>query len=179
MEKASMLLEKTLAAGASKAFILPVQDIPFDPALRAYCEANACGAYGRNHGCPPSVGTPDEVIAQARTYENALIFQTISELEDSFDFEGMMEASARHKKLTADLYEDAKGFLDRCLPLSAGACPVCEKCAKIDDEPCRFPDKMIASLETYCVNVSQLANKCGMKYTNGANTVTYFSAILF
>ena len=39
--------------------------------------------------------------------------------------------------------------------------------------------KMIASLETYCVNVSQLANKCGMKYTNGANTVTYFSAILF
>lgn len=179
MGKADMLIDKTLAAGASKAFVLPVAEIPFDPTLRSYCEANACGAYGRNHGCPPSAGTADEVIAHAKTYENALIFQTISELEDSFDFEGMMEASAKHKKLTADLYEEFKPLLEKCLPLSAGACPVCEKCAKIDEQPCRFPDKMIASLETYCVNVSNLANKCGMKYTNGANTVTYFSAVLF
>ena len=41
------------------------------------------------------------------------------------------------------------------------------------------PDKALASLEAYCISVSDLAASCGMKYINGQNTVTYFGAVMF
>ena len=176
MEK---LIQQAIAAGADHAFVIDVADIPFDTELRKFCEANRCGKFNRNHACPPSVGTPEELIAKAREYSSALVIQTISPLEDSFDYEGMMEAGARHNRMTDELYAAIKKQTSRCLPLSAGGCSVCERCAKMDDQPCRFPDKAISSLEAYCMNVSQLAEKCNMKYINGVNTVTYFSAILF
>ena len=176
MEK---LIQQALSVGADKAYVIEVKEIPFDPELRTFCEANRCGKYNRNHACPPSVGTTDAVIAAAKKYEYALVFQTISALEDSFDFEGMMEAGARHNKLTDEVYAWLREQKPGCLPLSAGGCSVCERCAKMDDLPCRFPEKAISSLEAYCMNVSQLAEKCNMKYINGVNTVTYFSAILF
>lgn len=165
--------------GAGKAYELPVSRIPFDSGLRAFCEANLCGNYNRNYACPPSVGAPEAVIAQAKKYESALVFQTVSELEDSFDYEGMMEAAAKHNDLTRRLYEIVKQRYSSCLPLSAGGCSICERCAKISGEPCRCPDKTISSLEAYCINVSTLAGLCDMKYINGVNTVTYFSAILY
>ena len=176
MEK---LIQQALQAGADKAFVIEVKEIPFDPELRKFCEANRCGSYNRNHACPPSVGTTEAVIAEAKQYSYALVFQTISALEDSFDYEGMMEAAARHNELTNGLYAGLREEKPECFPLSAGGCSICERCAKMDDQPCRFPEKAISSLEAYCMNVSQLAEKCNMKYINGVNTVTYFSAILF
>ena len=165
--------------GAGKAYVLPVSEIPFDSGLRAFCEANLCGNYNRNYACPPSVGSAQELIERAKTYENALVFQTVSALEDSFDYEGMMEAAAKHNALTDKLYARIKQQYPSCLPLSAGGCSICERCAKISGEPCRFPGKAISSLEAYCVNVSTLAGLCDMKYINGVDTVTYFSAILY
>ena len=67
----------------------------------------------------------------------------------------------------------------RVMHLGAGGCGVCKVCAKRSDEPCRFPDLAIASLESYGVNVSAMAASAGMKYINGVNTVTYFGAVLF
>jgi predicted metal-binding protein len=65
------------------------------------------------------------------------------------------------------------------LHLSAGGCGVCKVCAKRTNEPCRFPEKAITSLEAYGINVSRLAAASDMKYINGQNTVTYFGAVLF
>ena len=62
------------------------------------------------------------------------------------------------------------------LLLGAGGCRLCPRCAKADNQPCRFPDAALASLEAYGVNVSLLAPQAGMQYINGANTVTYFGA---
>ena len=77
----------------------------------------------------------------------------------------------------------AKKFKDMnicdALHLGVGNCGVCEKCAKLTNEPCRYPDLALPSLESYGVNVSELAKASGMKYINGQNTVTYFGAVLF
>ena len=64
------------------------------------------------------------------------------------------------------------------LMLGAGGCNYCKRCAAADDKPCPFPDKAFASLEAYGIYVSQLAEAAGLKYINGQNTITYFSAIL-
>ena len=65
------------------------------------------------------------------------------------------------------------------LHLGAGGCGLCEKCAKLDDLPCRYPKEALASLEAYGVFVSETAKHAGLQYINGANTVTYFGIILF
>lgn len=174
------LIERCIAYGADKAYVIEVSKIKFDKTLRKYCEENCCGNYNRNWQCPPCMGSAEEVIERAQKYKYALVFQTISALEDSYDIEGMDEASHRHNKISFDLADELKPcFKNELLALSAGGCTLCPKCSKQLDKPCRFPDKAQSSPEGYCINVSTLAPLCNMNYINGVNTVTYFSTFLF
>ena len=56
------------------------------------CESNACGNYGRSYMCPPDVGEVETLMGRLKDYRLALVYQTVGTLEDSYDFEGMMEA---------------------------------------------------------------------------------------
>ncbi len=179
MGKQENLVNICIEAGAFKAYIIPTDDIPFDADLRSYCEANICGNYGKNYACPPNVGDSQELIDKAKSYEKALVFQTVTQIEDSFDFEGMKEAARKHSKVADTINKEIGKQFDIYLQLTAGECTVCETCALTEDRPCRFPGKAISSLEAYCMNVSTLAERCQMKYINGQNTVTYFGAFLF
>ena len=89
MELEENLVKTCIDAGAYKAFVITTDKIPFDENLRTYCEANYCGNYGKNYACPPGVGNSKELIAEAKNYKKALIFQTVNQIEDSFDFEGI------------------------------------------------------------------------------------------
>ena len=175
-----MLVGECLERGAYRASVVNVSDVVFDKAFRDMCEANSCGMYGKCYMCPPDVGDIDVLIKEARTYKYALVYQTVSKLDDSFDFEGMIAAKKKTYPLAQSL---RKVFSDsvfkRVLHLCAGGCGVCEKCAKITNEPCRYPDLCMPSLEAYGVNVSELSKAADMKYINGQNTVTYFGAVVF
>ena len=169
-----------LSLGAFRASVIPVTDVETDASFRELCAANVCGNYGRNWMCPPDAGDIHELMATLRTYEYMFVYQTVTELEDSYDFEGMMDAGVAHNKLMITLREKLKSEkLSRVLHLGAGGCRMCGVCAKRTDEPCRHPDLAVASLETYGINVSKLAPSAGMKYINGKDTVTYFGAVLF
>lgn len=165
--------------GAHKAGLVPVEEITFQPQFRKLCEANACGMYGRNWMCPPCVGPVEELIAQARGYRWALVYQTVDRLEDSFDFEGMVEAARRMSRLAQTVRAQLELPDPSPLYLAAGACGICPVCAKTEDKPCRFPQLALSSLEAYGIDVSQLASLAGMNYTSGPDTVTYFAAVLF
>lgn len=175
-----VLSDKAEALGAYKSAVIAVADIVPDKAFRDMCAANSCGMYGRCYMCPPDVGDIDTLMAEIKNYRYAFVYQTVSNLEDSFDFEGMIEAKKKSYPLAQSMRKvfEELGIKD-ALHLGAGGCGVCESCAKIIDEPCRFPDRAMPSLEAYGINVSLLAKAAGMKYINGANTVTYFGAVLF
>jgi predicted metal-binding protein len=173
------LVKTSIESGAFKASVITTDNIPFDINLRSYCEANICGNYGRNYACPPNVGDGEELIEKAKSYKKALVFQTVTRIKDSFDFDGMKEAAMRHSKVADDINKAIGMELKDYLQLTAGECTVCEVCALTEDKPCRYPDKAISSLEAYCMNVSTLAERCQMKYINGQNTVTYFGSFLF
>ena len=158
--------------------ILKVADIPFDISLRKSCEMNTCGSYGKNWACPPLVGEAEVLIAQAKQYQTAVVFQNIFPLEDSFDIEGMNAAKMKHERTTLDFRKWANQNLRDFLLLGAGGCQICRECAAVLQKPCRHPEWKTASLEAYSVFVSALAERCGLKYINGANTVTYFSVVL-
>lgn len=168
-----------LQCGAYRAEIIRVSQISADPSFAKLCQSNACGNYGRNYTCPPDAGSIEELMESLKEYNRVLVYQTVSELLDSYDFEGMMEAGNRHNKIAQKLWDftDAKGEM-QTLHLGAGGCRLCSVCAKITREPCRHPERAMKSLEAYGVNVTLLAEQAGMQYINGQNTVTYFGAVL-
>lgn len=173
------LRKYALELGAYRAEILPTADIPADASFEKLCQSNACGNYGRNYTCPPDAGEIKDLMARICTYSRALVYQTVGTLEDSFDFEGMLEAGNRHNRMAQKLWDraDALGG-GRLLHMGAGGCRLCPVCAKKTEEPCRNPHRAMASLEAYGINVSLLAQRAGMSYINGINTVTYFGVIL-
>jgi predicted metal-binding protein len=166
--------------GAFKTASMEVSNIPFRREFRDACRQNTCGKYGTTWMCPPEVGDIDDLIERASGYKNAFIFQSVGSLEDSFDIEGMQEAARRHNQLLKSIFSQIPPYLEDVLKLGAGACMVCgEPCAKRSNDPCRSPNKAIASMEAYGIAVSELAERCGLQYINGVNTITYFGAILY
>lgn len=165
--------------GAKNAAELSVDQVPFNPAFRDACAANSCGNWGKSWMCPPDVGDIEDLIAQAKTYSTALVYQTVGQLEDSYDFEGMMLAGQLHNQLATRINEALRPHLTQpYLHLGAGGCRMCPQCSKLENLPCRRPEDAMSSLEAYGISVSELAGLCRMNYIHGANTVTYFGALL-
>ncbi len=165
--------------GADKVAIISAEAVQYEPSFRNFCIQNACGQYGRSYACPPFAGEPEVLIAEAKTYKKAIVYQTISALEDSYDYEGMIEAGNRHNKIAQKMLDYCNdNGINNILSLTAGSCKICATCKAITNEPCLFPERIIPSIDTYCVNVTALAEASGMNYINGKDTVTYFGMLL-
>ena len=179
-KKFAELLSLTSEMGVFKVKIIQVEKIETDKSFRSLCESNACGMYGKCYMCPPNVGNIDELMAQIKNYDYGLVYQIVGQIEDSYDFEGMLDEKKKSYLITQKLRKVFNNIgISKVLHLGAGGCGVCDKCAQQDGIPCRFPELATPSLEAYGVNVSNLAKVADMKYTNGQNTVTYFGAVLF
>jgi predicted metal-binding protein len=153
--------------------------LSYEQEIRAMCEMNRCGRYGRSWNCPPQVGSLEDLAEKCGVYRHGLFFNTVSALEDSFDFEGMMAAAARFGEILAEIDASVREIMpaDAYLLLGAGSCGACETCAYPD--PCRRPEKLHIPIEACGVNVVELAKNTGFRYNNGPNTVTYFGLLLF
>ena len=169
------LLEKYSAGHA----VIETAEIRFDPAFRAACERNACGYYGACWMCPPDVGDIETLIARAKSFEHAIAFQTVQQIADSFDIEGMHHAAKAHNHLIRRLKRAVERDGIDCFLLGAGACGGCSICARKTGEPCRHPGRAVVSLEAAGVDVVELAKQANLPYSNGKNTVTYFGLLLF
>ena len=106
------------------------------------------------------------------------MFTTVHALEDSYDFEGMMDAKDEHAKRCPKIFEPFTQAYENYMILSTEGCNRCAKCT-YPDAPCRFPETLHPSIESYGVEVNRLAATAGINYINGANTVTYFSCVLY
>lgn len=179
MQNHENLIQLALAAGAKKATVIRTEDIVVSSVFRDICASNSCGKYGRCWMCPPDIGEIDELMARLKAYRFGLLYQTIYDIEDSFDIEGMGEASRNHAQVSQRVNDAAKPLLPGCLHLSCGGCNLCERCAKMDDEPCRMPDKALPPMEGYGIDVYQTTKPTELKYINGQNTVTFFGIVLF
>ena len=77
MSNLELLQQFVLDKGAFRAGIVDVDEIDFEPEFRKLCESNACGLYGKSWMCPPDVGPVEDLIAQAKQFRWALVFQTV------------------------------------------------------------------------------------------------------
>ena len=169
-----------LENGAYATAFIETKAISFDKMFREICETKKCGAYGSNWMCPPYVGDIDLLIAYAQRYEKCFVFQTVTQLEDSFDIEGMLEAGKKINDLARKL-KNSKLFLNigDFLVLGSGACGYCKECSLKRNSKCIFPDMSIASIEAYGIDAKSLSDAGNLNYNNGKDTVTYYGVVLF
>lgn len=171
-------LEQQLnAAGFFQYGVIDTADIHFSQEVRVMCEANTCQRYGKTWACPPAVGTVEECQNRIQQFEKMLVFSGKYDLEDSFDFEGMMSAAKQFAESCMAFDMAIKPHLNHYLVFSNEGCDLCKKCT-YPDAPCRFPDRVHGSLEANGIFVNKLAKSAGMNYINGANTVTYFGSLV-
>ena len=168
------VFKQALSGRVFECSVISTSAISFSEELFKTCETNVCGKYNSCWTCPPAIGSLEKQKDKIKTFNFAFIFTTKSNIEDSFDYEGMMRAKDFHDRLTAEMHERFGAFNP---VFGAGACNICEKCAY--PEPCRFPQKIYSSIEAAGINVTELSREAGLNYNNGENTITYFSMILF
>lgn len=180
MEKGMLIKQVALDAGADKAAVIAQSDIVLSEEFREICRSNGCGKYNRCWMCPPDIGEIARLMEQIRAYSGAVLYQTISSIEDSFDIEGMLKAGQAHAELSREIHRQLKTMqTDNLLHLTCGGCRLCTSCAKEEDMPCRFPESALPSLEGYGVDVYRTTLGTDLKYINGENTVTFFGMVLY
>jgi predicted metal-binding protein len=68
---------------------------------------------------------------------------------------------------------------DDVLVMGAGPCRVCEKCAAIENQPCRFPDRTEYSMEGSGIDVVRTSKEQNMIYNAGGGKVGFFALVLY
>ena len=146
--------------------------------VREMCASGKCAMYGERWSCPPGCGTLDECRELLKGYTSGILVQSVGQLEDNFDIETMMETEAAHKER---FYAMRRALADRCveaLAAGAGCCTICKECT-YPDEPCRFPDQKMSSMEALGMLVLEVCKANDMQYFYGENTIAYTSCFLF
>ena len=149
----------------------------FLPEVRDMCAEGKCRAYGHSWSCPPAVASLEEMAQRIRGYRRGILMQTVGQLEDSFDVEGMAETQERHKQALEQFTRDLLARVPRALVMGAGSCTRCEVCT-YPDAPCRFPELVHPSMEDCGLLVSEVCTKNAMAYNHGPNTITLVSCCL-
>ena len=167
-----------LQCGFTNAAPLDVGSLHFLSEVRDMCRADRCRNYGKSWSCPPACGDLAFWTERAKRYDSGLLLQTVGEIEDSYDFEGMQAVSALNKQ-QVDALADALHAADAdFLLMAAGTCKRCEKCT-YPDAPCRFPDKLFPSMEACGLFVSQVCRDNGVDYYYGSDRIAYTCCLLY
>ena len=121
-----------------------------------YCAA--CPRCGQTWSCPPYDFDPAAVWPQyaAVTLYAVQVFPKSEEAKAAAFADPEMFLRPYRRAFDA-LLEERERETCGSLRLDAGRCLVCERCARRDEEPCRFPEKLRYSLESLGANVGALA----------------------
>ena len=150
------------AAGFTGAAVLPVRELVVVPEYRRFCAQNLCGNYGFLPACPPMSGTVEEMTADMRRYQTALILMIETTPVDYWDTAEQKAAKKHQNLLTEQLMEQmrADGLTD-LLMMGAG------------------PWKHASCMSAYCVDAQRMADAVHMKCWADDGKIRYFSLILF
>lgn len=173
-EELSKIAEES---GFSAWALLDVSTIELKQEVRDMCTVNTCGMSGKCWSCPPGCGTLEECAERIKGRTLGILVQTIGEIEDSFDFEAMIEIEADHKVNFRTMYKAIRDAGADVLAIGAGGCTICKECT-YPDAPCRFPDKMVSSMEAYGMVVNEICKANNLPYNYGPERMAYSSCFL-
>lgn len=158
-------------------FIDP-KELEFSDRIRWIC-ANECPMYGKSWACPPGVGEVAACKAKCLTYNSCLMVGTITETEDIASMEETLKTRPEHEAITNQVRDMLREQGIEPYILSTEACAVCERCAILDGEPCRKPDRMHPCVESHGINLIPTLEENGLEFQYGGNIVTWYSLLFF
>ena len=151
-----------------------IPQLEFLQEVRDMCISGQCGNYNKSWSCPPACASLEEMRERVKTYTHGFLVQTVSDIEDSYDWEGMMAAEAQQKRNFKQMWAELKKEYRDILALGSGACKICEPCT-YPDNPCRFPNKIEVSMEASGLFVSKVCKDNGLAYNYGSNKIAFTS----
>lgn len=159
-------------------FFIDPRALEFNDRIRWICE-HECPMHGKTWACPPGVGSVECCKAKCLSYENCLMISTIVEVDDISNIEETLATRPQHEAITDQVGELLRQQGVEPYILSTEACAICDRCAILDGQPCRFPDKMHPCVESQGINVVPVMESCGMEFQFGCNVVTWISLLLY
>ena len=165
--------------GFSAAAVVDTDQIVFDPSFRPYCAENLCGQYGANYSCPPDCGSPEEMKQRVLSYKNALVLQSIWQVESYSDAAAIKKAKKDHNAAELRLVKRLREAGIGGLIVGASGCALCSPCAQTLGQLCNFPDLKYSCMSAYCIFVKKLADTCQLEYTPGEGLLGLFGMYVF
>ncbi len=154
------------------------RELEFADRIRWICR-HECPMYGKSWACPPGVGEVSECKRKCLGYENCLMIATLTEVADISNIELTLATRPEHEAVTNRAREILREEGLEPYVLSTEACAVCERCAYLDGQPCRLPEKMHPCVESHGINVVPVMEQCGLEFQFGQNVVTWVSLLFF
>jgi predicted metal-binding protein len=173
------LLESQLAEYPLFAYgFVDPKTLDFTQRVRYICQTE-CPMYGKSWACPPAVGSVEECKAKCMNYTDCLMVATITEVSDIANLEETLATRGDHEALTNEIAALLRQQGIAPYILSTEACAECERCAYLDGQPCRFPERMHPCVESHGINVVPAMEQLGIPFISGENLVTWVSLLLF
>ena len=180
MDTLKQLEELALECGFTHTAKVDTGTIKVRSEIRDACAQDKCHSYGKNWACPPACGSLEECENRIRQYSAGLILQTTGKMEDSFDTEAISRISEEHDIHIKNFQEKLNNSVSlerQWKLLGTGPCKNCPECS-YPQSPCRFPEKMIVSLEATGIFVTEFCKVNNIPYYYGPNTLTYVACVL-
>ena len=173
------LLENQLAEFPLYAYgFIDPKTLEFTQRVRFICQSE-CPMYGKSWACPPAVGSVEECQAMCNGFAHCLMIATITEVSDISDIQQSLATRGEHEGLTDQIADLLRQQGINPYVLSTEACAACERCAYLDGQPCRFPERMHPCVESHGINVIPAMEELGIPFISGENLVTWVSLLLF
>ena len=156
---------------------LDISTLEFMQEVRDMCNPEKCRNYNKSWSCPPACVSLDEMRERVKSFSTGILVQTVGDLEDSMDWDSIMETGARHKENIGKMRNELEKKHPSLLAMGAGECKLCETCT-YPGEPCRHPDKMEVSMEACGLYVSKVCKDNSLEYNYGPEKIAFTSCFL-
>ena len=159
-------------------FFIDPKGIEFSDRIRWICE-HECPRYGKTWACPPGVGEVAQCRGRCLAYENCLMIATVTEVEDIANMEQTLATRPGHEEITNQVGDILRRLGEKPYILSTEACAECDRCAYLDGQPCRKPERMHPCVESHGINLIPTLEENGIEFQFGGNVVTWVSLLFY
>lgn len=122
-----MLEKLAREAGFEQTAPLNPETIKLKQEVRDMCVSGKCARYGRSWSCPPHAGSLEECGEKIAGCREGILVQTVQEIEDTFNGEGMMESEQLHKERFNAMQDRLAAVCPDHLAINAGTCMRCRE----------------------------------------------------
>ncbi len=158
-------------------FFVDPRALEFSDRVRWICE-HECAQYGKSWACPPGVGSVEQCRQHCLSYNSCLVISTVTEVADITDIDATLATRQEHEAVTDQVARLLRQLGAEPFVLSTESCAICPRCAILDGQPCRFPEKMHPCVESQGINVIPVLERNGLSFQYGQNVVTWISMLL-